>query len=172
MNYRLSLIFRMSCALGLVLSAGGAAANGTFKARLDGLREVPALSSEGSGLFVARVANGSIRYRLSYRDLGSDVLFAHIHFGQAGVNGGVSAFLCSTAPAPVQTPACPPPGGSVTSVLTAADVVGPAGQGIAPGEFDELLDAIRAGATYVNVHTADFNGGEIRGQIGRGLRHR
>ena len=26
-------------------------------------------------------------------------------------------------------------------------------QGIAPGEFGEMVDAIRAGATYVNVHT-------------------
>jgi hypothetical protein len=39
--------------------------------------------------------------------------------------------------------------------------------GIAPGEFDELIAAIRAGATYANVHTVGRPGGEIRGQIGR-----
>jgi CHRD domain len=85
-------------------------------------------------------------------------------------NGGVSVFLCSNAPAPpVPTPLCPATGGSVSGTLAAADVIGPAGQGIEPGEIDELIDAIGAGATYVNVHTNDFPGGEIRGQIGRGF---
>ncbi len=40
-----------------------------------------------------------------------------------------------------------------------------------PGEFDELVSALRAGATYVNVHTDGRPGGEIRGQIG-GKEHR
>jgi CHRD domain len=39
------------------------------------------------------------------------------------------------------------------------------GQGIAAGEFDELVDAIRAGFTYANVHTTAFPPGEIRAQI-------
>jgi hypothetical protein len=46
--------------------------------------------------------------------------------------------------------------------------VGPAGQGIAAGEFDELVRAIKAGVTYANVHSEMFPGGEIRGQLGRG----
>jgi len=45
-------------------------------------------------------------------------------------------------------------------------VIGPAGQGIAAGEFAELLAAIRAGKTYANVHSAKFPGGEIRAQLG------
>ena len=49
-------------------------------------------------------------------------------------------------------------------------MVGPAGQGLAPGEFDELVRAMRAGATYANVHTTLVPGGEIRGQID-GNRH-
>jgi hypothetical protein len=39
------------------------------------------------------------------------------------------------------------------------------GQGIAPGEFEELLAAIRAGVAYANVHTSTFPGGELRGQL-------
>lgn len=39
------------------------------------------------------------------------------------------------------------------------------GGGIAAGEFDELILAIREGATYVNVHTTGRPGGEVRGQI-------
>jgi len=56
-------------------------------------------------------------------------------------------------------------GTSVTGVITPAQVVGPANQGIAAREFDELVQAIRAGATYANVHTTANTGGEIRGQI-------
>jgi hypothetical protein len=59
----------------------------------------------------------------------------------------------------------------VTGTVTAADVVGPTGQGVSPGEFEEILDAMRAGVTYANVHTTKIPGGEIRGQIGRGRHH-
>ena len=90
---------------------------------------------------------------------------AHIHFGQFAVNGGISVFLCSNlGNGPVGTPECPD-SGTVKGTLTAADVVGPAAQGIDPGEFDELVAAIKAGIAYVNVHTDKFEGGEIRGQL-------
>ena len=52
-------------------------------------------------------------------------------------------------------------GGTVAS----DNVIGPAGQGIAAGEFDEMIRAIRSGATYVNVHSNAFPGGELRGQV-------
>jgi len=45
-------------------------------------------------------------------------------------------------------------------------------QGIAAGEFAELVRALRVGMTYANVHSAgtgvptNFAAGEIRGQIG------
>jgi hypothetical protein len=53
----------------------------------------------------------------------------------------------------------------VTGTIIPSDVVGPAVLGIAPGEFAEFVRAIRAGMTYVNVHNATFQAGEIRGQI-------
>ena len=55
----------------------------------------------------------------------------------------------------------------MTGTIAAADVIGPAAQGIAPGEFRELVRAMRAGATYANVHSTTFPAGEIRGQIVR-----
>ncbi|MGH3084468.1 MAG: CHRD domain-containing protein [Gaiellaceae bacterium] len=54
----------------------------------------------------------------------------------------------------------------VTGVIDAADVTGPAGQGIAAGELTEVIRALRAGAVYANVHTSKYTGGEIRGQVG------
>ena len=55
--------------------------------------------------------------------------------------------------------------GTVTGVVDAADVIGPADQGIEAGSLSEILRAMRAGAAYVNVHTQVNQGGEIRGQI-------
>jgi hypothetical protein len=54
----------------------------------------------------------------------------------------------------------------VSGVIDAADVIGPAGQGIEAGSFEELVRAMRGGVTYANVHTTPrWPGGEIRGQI-------
>ena len=47
-------------------------------------------------------------------------------------------------------------------------MIGPVGQGITAGQFDELVAAITAEATYVNVHTTLYPGGEIRSQLVNG----
>ena len=62
-------------------------------------------------------------------------------------------------------PACPSPPATVTGTVTTANVIGPAGQGVAPGEFQEAVEAMRDGAAYANVHTTVYPSGEIRGQI-------
>jgi hypothetical protein len=135
---------------------------GRFRATLCGYEEVPAISSDGRGSFRATIENeATIRYELTYRDLEASVTVAHIHLGQPGVAGGVIAFLCGGG----GKPACPPAPATVEGTVTAADVAGPTGQGIAAGEFDELLRAMRAGLTYANVHSTMFPTGEIRGQI-------
>jgi hypothetical protein len=130
---------------------------------LIGYSEVPAISTGATGTFKARIdpVAKTITYELTYKDLSSTALFSHIHFGQRDVTGGVSAFLCGGG----GKPACPATGGTVTGTIAATDVVGPAAQGIAPGEFDELVKAIRAGRTYANVHSTNFPGGEIRAQL-------
>ena len=169
-------------ALSLMLSFGGSAStdnnqgkNGRIRARLVGLQEVPAVSSKGSGEFVAEISNddSKIDYTLTWKDLeGATVQQAHIHFGQHyAANGGIAVFFCSNLPSPpANTPVCPvPASGELKGVITAANVIGPAGQGIAAGEFAELLRAIRTGNSYVNVHTDKHPGGEIRAQLnGRG----
>ena len=47
----------------------------------------------------------------------------------------------------------------------AADVIGPAGQGIEAGNLAEILAAMRAGHAYANVHSSKWPGGEIRAQL-------
>jgi hypothetical protein len=145
----------------------GAGSN-SFDEALDSYQEPPSISSVGTGTFTAQLAAGlpAISYRLSYSGLEGNVLQSHIHLGQTAVNGGISVFLCTNlGNGPPGTQACPPSPATVTGTITPANVIGPAGQGIAAGEFAELVRAMRAGVTYVNVHSDKFPGGEIRAQL-------
>jgi hypothetical protein len=60
---------------------------------------------------------------------------------------------------------CPDSPATVTGTFTSANVIAITAQGIAAGEFDELLRAMRNGLTYANVHSNLCGGGEVRGQI-------
>jgi hypothetical protein len=92
---------------------------------------------------------------------------AHIHFGSPSQTGGISVFLCTNlGNGPAGTQACPPAPATISGTITPADVIGPAAQGITAGQFAELIEAIRSGATYVNVHSSLYPGGEIRAQLG------
>jgi len=125
--------------------------------------------------FKARIRDKDqqIDYELSYRDLESTVTQAHIHLGLPAISGGIVVFLCTNLAPPAGVPlpqACPAAPATITGTLVPADVGATANsiaQGINLGEFEELVRAIRAGATYVNVHTTGFPGGEIRGQLDR-----
>ena len=138
---------------------------GTMTGYLEGAPTGP-VSSVATGEFEASIENDELHYSITYSGLEGTVSQSHIHFGQRSVNGGISAWLCQgTVAGPAGTPTCPTPGGTVTGVIDATDVIGPTGQGIAPGEFGELVAAIRAGRAYANVHSSKFPTGEIRGQI-------
>ena len=61
---------------------------------------------------------------------------------------------------------CPAQPATISGTITAADVgAGATANGIAAGEFDELVRAIRNGSTYVNVHSVNRPAGEIRAQV-------
>jgi hypothetical protein len=173
---RLSLACCVATALGLLAapaladdSRDHSRRGDRIEARLKGFAEVPAVSSGASGRFKARIdhASQTLSYELSYSGLEDAVRMAHIHFGQHGVNGGIMVWLCQTAafPSPVaSTPQCPQ-SGTISGTVSAADVIGPAAQGIAATEFAEMVKAIGAGVAYANVHSNKFPGGEIRGQL-------
>ena len=166
---------RMACVVAVTgataVAATVAFAGGSDKrmrASLTGYEEVPAVSTAASGAFQATLSPGRDRidYKISDTGLEGDVTQSHIHVGQRGVNGGISVFLCSNlGNGPIGTKPCPPAPASVEGTLRATDVIGPAAQGVAAGEFDELLRAIRAGVAYANVHSTKWPGGEIRSQL-------
>lgn len=138
--------------------------NESHKAVLLGFNEVPAVSSTGSGELRLKINEEArtIEYQLSYENLeGTTTGASHIHIGQEGVNGGVVAFFCGGS----TTPACTAGSGSFSGIITPADIVAVTAQGIAAGEWDEVVRAMRAGKIYANVHTNKHPGGEIRGQV-------
>ena len=108
-----------------------------FQTALTGYEELPTLSTDGNGFFKASLnrAGTELRYELTYsgpfnaNPSGGTVTQAHIHFGARAFSGGIAAFLCTNLNnGPAGTPACPPTEGTVTGVITMAQVVGPAGR--------------------------------------------
>lgn len=143
--------------------------NRNFRAHLSGAQEVPArdTQAQGQATFALNKAGDALDYRLIVSNI-ENVVASHIHLGTADENGPVVVFLYGNVPA----------GGGrtdgvlATGTITQADLVGP----LAGHPFQDLLDAMRSGGAYVNVHTndgvappntgpGDFPGGEVRGQI-------
>jgi hypothetical protein len=160
------MVTLIALSIGAYAVAGASGKKQVKSDQLTGYQEPPAVSSNAAGSFSAEIDEDAqlITFELTYTGLSSPATASHIHFGNRFTNGGVSAFLCGGG----GKPGCPPGTTAeaiVTGAIGASDVGGPAGQGIAAGEFDELVAAIRAGVTYVNVHNANFPGGEIRAQI-------
>lgn len=157
----------------LVAAAAGLGDSGSrsVSARLSGSQETPAVSTPASGEFRGRINNSEteLAYEIEFSGLEGTITQSHIHFGQKSVAGGIMIWLCGTTtnPGPAGTPVCPQ-SGKVTGTVNAANVIGPAGQGIAAGEFAEALRAIRRGVAYANVHSSKYPAGEVRGQIDGG----
>jgi len=165
--------------VGLPASAFGEDDNGTFSGRFLGVNETPSISTDATASLKVQIHgvgnNATIDYTLTSSGLRAAVTQAHIHFGQTKVAGGVMVFLCGTGTAggptagPTGTPTCPANGGTVTRTLHFGDVIDVIGangtQGIAAGEMGRVVQAIRDGAAYGNVHSTMFPKGEVRGQL-------
>lgn len=176
---KLAVLISIVAAIGLTIVAAAALANrgkgdhggNSFRANLNGYNEVVgatgplstgSISTTGHGRFRAKLRHNPDRleFTLTYAGLeGGTVSAAHPHFAQRHVGANIFGFFCGGP-----KPPCPP-SGTVTGTWTAADITGPAEQGVAIGQFDEFVRALRAGAVYVNVHTATYGEGEIRGQV-------
>lgn len=161
--------------LTIALASVTAAAPEMFVTPLSGEEEVPVRDTLARGAAVFQVsADGSeVSYRLIAANI-DNVVQAHIHFpAPEGANAGVVAWLFPEAGPPALTgPTGPQDGVLATGTITAGDLVG----ALAGQPLSALIDALRSGNAYVNVHTndgdatpntgpGDFPGGEIRGQI-------
>ncbi|HET8629584.1 MAG TPA: CHRD domain-containing protein [Thermomicrobiales bacterium] len=144
----------------LSLGAGGAAAAGNgrnFVAHLAGSQETPPNStlSQGEAIFHLSPDGSTLSYKLIVANI-DNVTVAHIHLGMPGVAGPVVVFLYHGP-----TIAGRFDGVLAEGTITAADLTGP----LAGQSLSTLLNDIRSGDAYVNVHTTQFPAGQIRGQI-------
>jgi hypothetical protein len=170
---RVLAVVTVAAAAILATTAGSAAMadndSRTLNVRLSGYQEDPlVLSTTGRGTFRVHIDERAqqVTYRLSYTGLEGSITQAHIHIGGRAQSGGISVFLCSNlGNGPAGTQLCPAAPATITGIIRPADVIGPVGQGVTAGQFDEVLAAIRAGKTYVNVHSQLYPGGEIRAQL-------
>jgi hypothetical protein len=115
-----------------------------FTVSLDGGQENPPVNSPGRGSCVLTLNTAETQITLSctYSGLGSNASAAHIHTdGPVGVNGPVLFNLTGAS-------------GTSGTLNLAPTAVTPA----------QVAD-LRAKRWYVNIHTTNFPGGEIRGQI-------
>ena len=112
----------------------------TFRSTLSSAAEVPSNASPGTGTLEATFdkASSVLKWRVTYSGLTGPATMAHFH-GPAmpGANAGVVVPFPSAAS---------PAEGSAT---------------LTPAQITDLM----AGKWYVNIHTAQFPGGEIRGQV-------
>jgi len=137
----------------------------TVRAKLSGFQEAaptPKLTT-GSGDFRGTIApdDRSLTFTLRWSNLTGAPLVAHFHFAQRGVSGAVVVNICGTP----GKPACGGATGSITGTAVASDVQSVPAQGFVAGDFAGFLRTIRNGVSYVNIHTATFPAGEIRGQV-------
>jgi hypothetical protein len=155
----------------LALGAAAAPNHGTrepIRVSLSGAQEDPTVITDARGAAVLQIQGNTVTYRVRYRDLESDIEQAHIHIGAKDTTGGIAVFLCTDlGNGPAGTPSCPPAPGELSGVINAADVLGPAAQGVPPGSIGDLITALRRGLAYLNIHTVISPAGEIRGDVPR-----
>jgi hypothetical protein len=137
---------------GLVMASAAYAQERKFEAELSGAAERPPVVTEGVGEAKFESDGTSVEYELKWDDLTTPASAAHIHCGGPEETGpvGVTLFAGSGDTE-----------GEVQATFTAPDP----GNACGWEDLADVLDAMAAGDTYVNVHTTDHPGGEIRGQI-------
>ena len=141
----------------LTASLGIAAAQGDFGAKLSGKDSVPAVETKAKGEadFSLSKDGKELTYALKLMDI-ENVTAAHIHAGMMGENGGPVAGLFAGPKKEGMFS-----GEAAKGTITDKDLVGP----LSGKTIGDLVEMIKKGGTYVNVHTDKYPGGEVRGQI-------
>lgn len=132
----------VATALTLALAATPAFAEMlTFKATLDGKSQVPPNDSAGTGTLDASYDTDSkaLTWTIEYSGLTGDAVAAHFHGpADAGANASIAVPISGPLASPIK-------GNATLTDAQAAD--------------------LQAGKWYLNIHTAKFPDGEIRGQV-------
>jgi CHRD domain len=155
----------------LMLPAAGTYAKPTtFTVKLTPALEIPptASTATGSATITLDPAANTLRVQVTFSGLTSNTVMAHIHCCLASLFANANVGVATTVPA---FPGFPlgVTSGTYDHVLdlTSASSYNPAfvttqGGTVAMAEA-ALINGIQNGETYLNIHTVNFPGGEIRG---------
>ena len=133
----------------LLVIAAGAYADTGFVATLSGVCENPANASPATGtaFFVLNTAGTTISYNVTYSGLTTPRTASHIHAASCcGVNSGIQLPIAAAGPTADNIVGSGPVNATLLAALTSSCVGGTT-------------------QAYVNVHSTQFPGGEIRGQL-------
>ena len=148
-------------ALALGLAACGSSNPAThFRATLNAANEPGGVTSNGTGTADYTVDGGTVAFTVTFSGLGANANNAHIHVGPAGVNGAVTVPFTTLVPHATSGTFS----GTFTAQNVAAASTSDGGIGVDAGDYNGLLQLMRAGETYTNIHNTANPGGEIRGQ--------
>ena len=133
----------------------------TFRATMTGPSEVPSITSAGTGTFVATLdtVTNIFTYDITFTGLTSAAILAHIHGPATTTQAGAAIVDFSSLPGATFDLGMAAGKGHGSLVLNASNSITAGLRG------DSLRKLLFAGLTYVNIHTANNAGGEIRGQI-------
>lgn len=128
-----------------------------FRATLSGSEENPPVTTTATGTseFTLSRTNDTLFVNVTVNGL-TNMRFGHFHTGARGTNGAVVAFLVDGP-----TVVGPSNGRVGKQFITAANLSGT----LAGQPLSALIDQMRAGGIYVNLHTDANTGGEVRGQV-------
>jgi hypothetical protein len=125
-----------------------------YGAALTGTREVPAAVTPATGTAAFLLTGTIVTYTVTTTGFSSPLTVGHVHLGGAGQTGPVIVPFNISAQS----------GAVATGVI---DVGAPVTYGNITISGDSLVHLFENGKAYVNLHTAGFPGGEIRGQVVR-----
>jgi glucose/arabinose dehydrogenase len=130
-----------------------------FAAALSGSQEVPPVTTDAKAMAWFRLnKDGTLSYELRALAAITQARASHIHLGARKQNGPVATFLFESAtPRDFQA-------GDLISSGQISDALVIARPGFVP-TVANLVERIRQGRAYVNLHTTAFPPGEIRGQV-------
>lgn len=141
----------------------------TFEGDLTGSAEVPPVASPGTGTALVEIDTvlRTLRLEVEFSGLLSPTTASHIHCcALPGAGAGVATQVPTFVGFPLGVTS-----GSYLQVfdMSLASSWNPAfitAQGGTPlSAFNVLVANMEAGRTYVNIHTSQFGGGEIRGNL-------
>jgi len=155
MKTRLHYLY-VSLALLAALATIAAAPTRNYRAHLSGNDTGADTLGQGQAIFQFK-ESGELTYKLIASNI-ENITMAHIHVAnEPGGNGPPVLWLYPYGPPPA------PISGRFQGVL-AERTVTDGDQGVLM-TLDDIETAIKEGRAYVNLHTAQYPGGEIRGQI-------